>query len=204
MRHHAVHGEGSFAGTGGCRGLFVLIHPTRMPRPIREKEGLESTLARFSVLFPSREQASLLCRCCVVAAWCLCVCCVFVCVRCCLWFLCVCLRVCLSCALVAWCVLCVACVFVVCCVFVLWVLFGPLKRVCLRGPCVVVLRRCPTLPHPPRCSTIGAVGLSFRVRNGCRAFPPRLDRRKLVNRIYVFHVPPGVGGVWVGCDPYSG
>ena len=89
MRHHAVHGEGSFAGTGGCRGLFVLIHPTRMPRPIREKEGLESTLARFSVLFPSREQASLLCRCCVVAAWCLCVCCVFVCVRCCLRVLCV-------------------------------------------------------------------------------------------------------------------
>ena len=84
-----------------------------------------------------------------------------------------------------------------CCLYgvlCLWVLFGPLKRVCLRGPCVVVLRRCPTLPHPPRCSTIGAVGLSFRVRNGCRAFPPRLDRRKLVNRICFSTFPPGVGG----------
>ena len=27
-------------------------------------------------------------------------------------------------------------------------------------------RRRPTLPHPPECSTIGAGGLSFRVRNG--------------------------------------
>lgn len=167
MRHHAVHGEGSFVGTGGCRGLFVLIHPTRMPRPIREKEGLESTLARFSVLFPSREHALLLAG--VVCLLCARRCRVVLVCR---------VRVCCGCCLcVVWCVL-----------------FGPLKRVCLRGPCVVVLRRCPTLPHPPRCSTIGAVGLSFRVRNGCRAFPPRLDRRKLVNRIYVFHVPPGVGG----------
>ena len=33
------------------------------------------------------------------------------------------------------------------------------------------VRRCPTLPHPPGCSTIGAVGLSFRVRNGTGRFP---------------------------------
>ena len=33
------------------------------------------------------------------------------------------------------------------------------------------VRRCPTLPHPPGCSTIGAVGLSFRVRDGSGRFP---------------------------------
>jgi hypothetical protein len=36
---------------------------------------------------------------------------------------------------------------------------------------VMLFRRCPTLPHPPGCSTIGAVGLSFRVRNGTGRFP---------------------------------
>ena len=34
-----------------------------------------------------------------------------------------------------------------------------------------VVRRCPTLPHPSGCSTIGAVGLSFRVRDGTGRFP---------------------------------
>ena len=57
----------------------------------------------------------------------------------------------------------------------------------------VVLRRCPTLPHPPRCSTIGAVGLSFQVRNGFWAFPPRYDHRK------VFHTPPPPGLIGGGC-----
>ena len=33
------------------------------------------------------------------------------------------------------------------------------------------VRRCPTLPQPPGCSTIGAVGLSFRVRDGTGRFP---------------------------------
>jgi len=36
---------------------------------------------------------------------------------------------------------------------------------------VVVVRRCPTLPHPGGCSTIGAGGLSFRVRDGTGRFP---------------------------------
>ena len=36
---------------------------------------------------------------------------------------------------------------------------------------VMVVRRCPTLPHSLGCSTIGAVGLSFRVRNGTGRFP---------------------------------
>ena len=33
-------------------------------------------------------------------------------------------------------------------------------------PFVVCRRRCPTLPHPGGCSTIGAGSLSFRVRKG--------------------------------------
>ena len=33
------------------------------------------------------------------------------------------------------------------------------------------VRRRPTLPHPGECSTIGAEGLSFRVRNGTGRFP---------------------------------
>ena len=36
---------------------------------------------------------------------------------------------------------------------------------------LMVVRRRPTLPHPPGCSTIGAVGLSFRVRDGTGRFP---------------------------------
>ena len=39
------------------------------------------------------------------------------------------------------------------------------------GPRPMCVRRCPTLPHPPGCSTISAVGLSFRVRNGTGRFP---------------------------------
>lgn len=46
---------------------------------------------------------------------------------------------------------------------------------------LMCVRRCPTLPHSFGCSTIGAVGLSFRVRNGIRAFPPRYDRRNPLN-----------------------
>ena len=41
----------------------------------------------------------------------------------------------------------------------------------MSGPYSNDVRRCPTLPHPPGCSTIGAVGLSFRVRNGTGRFP---------------------------------
>ena len=36
-------------------------------------------------------------------------------------------------------------------------------------PLVVCRRRCPTLPHPGGCSTIGAGSLSFRVRKGKRS-----------------------------------
>ena len=54
---------------------------------------------------------------------------------------------------------------------------GPLVRAPLSfvGLCG---RRCPTLPHPGGCSTIGAGSLSFRVRKGkVRACPCRYGRR---------------------------
>jgi hypothetical protein len=56
------------------------------------------------------------------------------------------------------------------------------------------VRRCPTLPHPPGCSTIGAVGLSFRVRNGTGRFP------HAVTAVTLVPVPlavPGAGNLWL-------
>ena len=88
---------------------------------------------------------------------------------------------------------------------------------------VVCARWCPTLPHPGGCSTIGAVRLSFRVRDGYRAFPCRCDHRDdwlgsalpssgAVIRLSVWLPPLNharcvcvcVVGGWVGCGPYSG
>lgn len=51
---------------------------------------------------------------------------------------------------------------------------GPLTRnghPTLGGHFVKEVRRCPTLPQGPPCSTIGAERLSFRVRNGTGRFP---------------------------------
>ena len=42
------------------------------------------------------------------------------------------------------------------------------------------MRRCPTLPHWLGCSTIGAGGLSFRVRNGSGRFPTAIAAAKFV------------------------
>ena len=39
------------------------------------------------------------------------------------------------------------------------------------GPFPKKVRRCPTLPQGPPCSTIGAESLSFRVRNVTGRFP---------------------------------
>ena len=55
----------------------------------------------------------------------------------------------------------------------------------------VVLWRCPTLPQPIGCSTIGAAGLSFQVRNGAGRFPGAVT----TTRISVQHAPHLV----VGC-----
>ena len=93
------------------------------------------------------------------------------------------------------------------------------------GP-VVCARWCPTLPHPGGCSTIGAVRLSFRVRDGCRAFPCRCDHRDdyVGSALWTSSCSTLFGCpcdcpfathtracawcvwlvVWVGCGPYSG
>lgn len=51
-----------------------------------------------------------------------------------------------------------------------WVCVGG-PCTCVRGPPSGVLWRFPTLPHPLGCSTIGAAGLSFQVRNVAGRFP---------------------------------
>ena len=67
----------------------------------------------------------------------------------------------------------------------------PPTRGGLGGLYLMVVRRCPTLPHPPGCSTIGAVGLSFRVRNGTGRFPHAMTA------VTLLPVPRGLPGV--GC-----
>ena len=42
-----------------------------------------------------------------------------------------------------------------------------------------VLWRCPTLPQPGGCSTIGAAGLSFQVRNVAGRFPGAMTTTSL-------------------------
>ena len=81
---------------------------------------------------------------------------------------------------------------------------GP-GTVCVPGPTRLygVLWRCPTLPHPPRCSTIGACGLSFQVRNGGWAFPRGYDHHKMSQPVFTC-VPRECFGGCVGCDPHSG
>ena len=73
------------------------------------------------------------------------------------------------------------------------------------------VRRCPTLPHPGGCSTIGAGGLSFRVRNGAGRFPSAMTAVTGSNLSSmtpppggVFRWAPHVCGGWVVREPYSG
>ena len=68
-------------------------------------------------------------------------------------------------------------------------------RACVRGPPPGgVLWRFPTLPHPLGCSTIGAAGLSFQVRNVAGRFPGAVT----TTRLCVQHCPPLFVCVW-GC-----
>ena len=53
-----------------------------------------------------------------------------------------------------------------------------------------IVRRCPTLPHPPECSTIGAVRLSYRVRNGTGRFPNAMTTETTKT------LPTNKQGVW--------
>ena len=96
------------------------------------------------------------------------------------------------------------------------------------GP-VVCARWCPTLPHPGGCSTIGAVRLSFRVRDGSGRFPVAVTTETTTWAVRVSvsswrvsqysvvrngcpHPPTSTQGAcvwvgwsgWVGCGPYSG
>src|SRR5690606_22341646 len=52
---------------------------------------------------------------------------------------------------------------------------------CWVRPSVWLSRRRPTLPHSLGCSTIGAGGLSFRVRNGSGRFPTAMAAVTLFN-----------------------
>ena len=52
-----------------------------------------------------------------------------------------------------------------------WKCFNGLSLLCIELFVVVWCRRFLTLPQPPGCSTISVSRLSFRVRNGYRAFP---------------------------------
>ena len=58
------------------------------------------------------------------------------------------------------------------------------------------VRRCPTLPQGPPCSTIGAERLSFRVRNGTGRFPLAMAAETLLmfqsNKTWCFVVFPTV------------
>ena len=87
-------------------------------------------------------------------------------------------------------------------------------RACVRGPPPGgVLWRFPTLPHPLGCSTIGAAGLSFQVRNVAGRFPGAVTTTRLCRPPPPF-VGPSCGGVswpavwrgggWVGRGSYSG
>ena len=73
-----------------------------------------------------------------------------------------------------------------------WVVKGEEPRPVVGALALMVVRRCPTLPHPPGCSTIGAVGLSFRVRNGTGRFPHAMTAVTLLPVPAPFLV--GVGG----------
>ena len=102
-----------------------------------------------------------------------------------------------------------------------WVCVGG-PRTGVRGPPPGgVLWRFPTLPHPLGCSTIGAAGLSFQVRNVAGRFPGAVTTTRLcrppplllARRRWVAGCPgrrvaswPVVwwGGGWVGRGSYSG
>ena len=78
--------------------------------------------------------------------------------------------------------------------------FGGLKREGRHAfagrPCRYgVLWRCPTLPQPVGCSTIGAAGLSFQVRNVAGRFPGAVTTTRLVFNTS----PPSLFWGWGGC-----
>ena len=97
---------------------------------------------------------------------------------------------------------------------------GPEPHITVPGNCVVCARWCPTLPHPGGCSTIGAVRLSFRVRDGSGRFPVAVTTETTTWAVRqcscdsVIRLPANTHTRmrmlcvwlvdWVGCGPYSG
>src|SRR5690606_13481774 len=77
---------------------------------------------------------------------------------------------------------------------------------CVGWPfCLEGVRRCPTLPQGPPCSTIGAVRLSFRVRNVTGRFPHAMAAETLLmfQSNLKTHVVP-LGFSTVHREPLSG
>src|SRR5690606_41849010 len=73
------------------------------------------------------------------------------------------------------------------------------------GPQHVECRRRPTLPHPNECSTIGAGGLSFRVRNGTGRSPSAITTDNTIK--LPTHQPAGnpkvvCSGSHSGCEQH--
>ena len=66
------------------------------------------------------------------------------------------------------------------------------------GLSLMGVRRCPTLPPRLQGSTIGAEGLSFRVRNGTGRFPPRYGRRNSCELVNTPHP-----GNFLSCESQS-
>ena len=66
------------------------------------------------------------------------------------------------------------------------------------------VRRRPTLPHPPECSTIGAIELSFRVRNGTGRFLDAMTAVTQRDPTSPQHNPLGAMQAVVSQEPHSG
>ena len=62
------------------------------------------------------------------------------------------------------------------------------KPIIADGPFYFKSRQRPTLPHSYPCSTIGAEGLNFRVRNGNGCRPFAMVTKKSVKSCYGFRV----------------
>ena len=82
---------------------------------------------------------------------------------------------------------------------------GPCRRATERATRVGWLflndvRRRPTLPHPGECSTIGAEGLSFRVRNGTGRFPFAMTAVTLWRYFWGFPVRISGTAQWTRCN----
>ena len=108
-----------------------------------------------------------------------------------------------------------------CCVWVYRGIGSAPTSVVRTDPILVVCARwCPTLPHPGGCSTIGAVRLSFRVRDGAGRFPVAVTTETTTWAVRQCVLVILLSGrlsthtrvcawcvwlvVWVGCGPYSG